>query len=455
MKAVRQCKGAQDRSENKGFSLLEVLVCIAILALISVPILKGFETSALYNKKANETQQVTAFAQGVTEHVTSMDKDDFVKQLETAGGSLLTKEEQADKKAAFLTAYPQEQYNPQIDDIFTAYTYEQKDITISGKQYDMTVRYDPLPYSDQSATGGSAAGSNLQLAANIGAVDGMCFPVISHEINRYEGAEQNVSAVLLTLLRKLSNEERRACEAYCGIDQSHAQYETILLSYLYHHTKKDVLVTIRPTDGGSGISINCDITYTFTGLGKPVELTYNVYQAKYGLETDTESGAWTKGGKIYLFAKAWHDTNRAITDQPLSNTITIRSEYTGAKKLEVYLVRGYDTKNDSGGGASTVIKQGLQFDRVVVEGSVYSAIGNASLAPIGEQEFTSLYLYTNIKGSFYDRVLTAHDMESAIGIEQARLRCYEVTVSVIEQESGAVAAHIVTTKREDGYNNGK
>ena len=51
------------KMSDTGFSLIEVLVCIAIVALISVPIMAGFRASALYTNRAHSTQVVTAYAQ--------------------------------------------------------------------------------------------------------------------------------------------------------------------------------------------------------------------------------------------------------------------------------------------------------------------------------------------------------------------------------------------------------
>lgn len=55
--------------DNKGFSLVELLVCIAIIALAFGPILKNFLVSTRVNAKARKVQQETILAQNIVEDV--------------------------------------------------------------------------------------------------------------------------------------------------------------------------------------------------------------------------------------------------------------------------------------------------------------------------------------------------------------------------------------------------
>lgn len=54
-------------TDNKGFSLVEVLVSMALLAIIIIPILNNFLAAAKVNQKARNTQDVTTLAQNVLE----------------------------------------------------------------------------------------------------------------------------------------------------------------------------------------------------------------------------------------------------------------------------------------------------------------------------------------------------------------------------------------------------
>ena len=60
---------------NKGFSLLEVLLAIVILGLIAAPILQIFVTSAHINNNSRELMAATEVATMTMEHITSMKMD--------------------------------------------------------------------------------------------------------------------------------------------------------------------------------------------------------------------------------------------------------------------------------------------------------------------------------------------------------------------------------------------
>ena len=70
---------------NKGFSLVEVLVCIALLAVISVPIFAGIRTSAKLNFNAHNTQMLTSYAQEELEIVKALSVDAYTQRMSSAG----------------------------------------------------------------------------------------------------------------------------------------------------------------------------------------------------------------------------------------------------------------------------------------------------------------------------------------------------------------------------------
>lgn len=57
---------------NKGFSLVEVLIAMAVITLISIPLLRMFITSAQINTKAKKLQNATDIAQNVSENFTTI-----------------------------------------------------------------------------------------------------------------------------------------------------------------------------------------------------------------------------------------------------------------------------------------------------------------------------------------------------------------------------------------------
>lgn len=431
-------------SKNGGFSLLEVLVCVAVLAVICIPVLRGFETSSRYNKRAYETQNITAYTQQLTEHVQHESMESFAAAIKAADADSVSTWVDTVQQAEFPEDNPGEIY-PQ--ELFTVTTCVQKNVMIGGSLYDATVVYDPRPYSVKKAEAepvleSTAKDSNVYTVADINAVDGMKYAVIADEINSHEGVESQGSAILYTLLDKLTAQEKTAS----------ALTETELLKKLYYNTGKQIVVTIRQS--GGSVLVNCDVVYECI-WPRTITLSYNVYQSQFELmENKDESGnfvSWKQGGKIYIFAKAWQEQHSmyGAADMPRYNKIAIRNETDSTTPpLEIYLVRGYYYTLDAQHQVSS--RNGLQFDEVTVYDTAYPAgltYARMSAPEVltGELDTGKTRLHTNIKGQLSGRQLMQADYEAAIGRERAKVRCYKVTVTLTDQNA-EVAAQIVTTK---------
>lgn len=61
----------KEKEKNKGFSLVELLVCVAILAIITIPLLNSFLVAGKTNEKAKIIQRTTTLAQNIMETVKS------------------------------------------------------------------------------------------------------------------------------------------------------------------------------------------------------------------------------------------------------------------------------------------------------------------------------------------------------------------------------------------------
>ena len=85
------------KQHNKGFSLVEVLVTILIVALLCTPLIKSFVVSANVNKKAKRIQNATDAAQGVAEYFSAnplaalkklVDDDDYSEIKDPDGNEI-------------------------------------------------------------------------------------------------------------------------------------------------------------------------------------------------------------------------------------------------------------------------------------------------------------------------------------------------------------------------------
>ncbi|MGN0373887.1 MAG: prepilin-type N-terminal cleavage/methylation domain-containing protein [Butyrivibrio sp.] len=71
--------------KNKGFSLVEVLVAMAVLAAISIPLIQNFVFSANVNKKAKRLQNATDVGQDVAEYFGSVRLLDLIAKYKDNG----------------------------------------------------------------------------------------------------------------------------------------------------------------------------------------------------------------------------------------------------------------------------------------------------------------------------------------------------------------------------------
>ena len=65
------------KNNNKGFTLLEVLVSMIVFTVVAVPLLRAFATSAQTNAKAKLQMKSTTAAENIMERIKSMDKDEL------------------------------------------------------------------------------------------------------------------------------------------------------------------------------------------------------------------------------------------------------------------------------------------------------------------------------------------------------------------------------------------
>ncbi len=407
---------------NKGFSLVEVLVCIAILVIVCIPLFAGFRTSSVFNNRAHHTQSVTTFAQEVVEDMKRLSVVEFTDQIKNAKDKDGNNSGEVD-------------YSSDLEVYQRVITCKQKKIDIGGKTYNMEAVYDPKPYSVANPEfPESVADANVHAVSDVSGIDGLKFPVISDELSRYEGTGDSTASFLNDLWWMMEKSDR----------------ESKTLHDLYINANKTIDITIKD-EGESAIKVIADVTYDIEGTS--LSKTYNVYNSRFALQElkDSEGNfvSYSSGGKLYIFARAYQDQSG---DMIHSNTINITNEHVGSP-LEVFLVRGYYS------GATITnpnpsYKRGVNFD--IVSLTDVNDYGHPTLYPYstlapgeiltGELELTNMNFYTNIKGQNLTKVLTPEDMEQTIGKDVSKLRCYQLTVTLTDMESGKVLARVVSTK---------
>ena len=406
---------------NEGFSLVEVLVCIALIALICVPLFSGIRTSAILNNKAHYTQLVTAYAQEELENVKSLSVERYTAPY-IAGGTVdgvtytyvtsgtewealndrATEIMNNMSPAVSLTAEQQKS-------LFEPFICEKKDIEISGKKYTMHVKFMPAEYSryDQS----TAANVNVAGFYNVAEADAARFPVIADEVNLYD------STCVTALIEKLKE-----------LGETATEFDVL------SNMKKTVLVEIEspaPADGSDvgEMTIRCDVTYSYPAGAPRAEVSYQVYKGSYDVYPATGSMAGTEsGGNAFLFARAFRSLNNNCRNELVINS-------TG--DTNVFFVLGRETEADTL----------YNFNSIELNGASYSSDYDVKALVPGEMSIpgTNGMFYCNIKQNL--EVLSTSEEYRTIGTENYQAIGYAVEVDIYDQEDGnARVAHLEATK---------
>ena len=87
MGTVRR-KQRKRKVNNAGFSLVELLVSMVILAIIVVPLLNSFLTAARTNAKAKRVLEATTAGQNLVERIKAQSVEDFVTGGVASGAAI-------------------------------------------------------------------------------------------------------------------------------------------------------------------------------------------------------------------------------------------------------------------------------------------------------------------------------------------------------------------------------
>lgn len=144
MGTVRR-KQRKRKVNNAGFSLVELLVSMVILAIIVVPLLNSFLTAARTNAKAKRVLEATTAGQNLVERIKAQSVEDFV-----TGG--------AASGAAITIPLTDGAGNPLTDADGNPYYCYQKTISldVDGRTYDAVATMSPEKYLDTGAVSGGS-----------------------------------------------------------------------------------------------------------------------------------------------------------------------------------------------------------------------------------------------------------------------------------------------------------
>ncbi len=136
---------------NRGFSLVELIVAVAILAIVTVPLLRAFVTSARTTSKATEVGRATLAAQNIYESIQAVDSDGFDTMFPKKEGS--TTDHEAAAAGDLTTIFGASASNVKMEKkaekegVENAWveTFDLTGVSAGGRSYDAAVTLDASP----------------------------------------------------------------------------------------------------------------------------------------------------------------------------------------------------------------------------------------------------------------------------------------------------------------------
>ena len=382
----------QQRHDNKGFSLVELLVCVSIMAIAAVPLMKALGMSAKVNGRAQSIQNATSLAEGVMEEVKSLS----TSELESKYGS-----------ANFVNV-----------GTATAPVYEMTKTGVTstqGETFDVkaTIKADAYGDSGSPVDFDSSAASN----ENVLLANSVKLPVL-----------ENIDTLTQVALTKQDFTKYDAdAENYFANCQAYHRVVTIL--------KKDIVIdkNYYMFGGHPTIEVKCTVTYTLDPSATPVETyTRELYSGTYSKSTDNDLDT-----NIYLFYEKSIGTETITIND---NVPAIGDNSDNDKhKHDVYFINQSSTPNALAGITVTVnyapdtaivLTDGSTgINAVDAEGKIERVDGTT-----GEHmpENSALYTNTGTSGTFYK--------------SEASIRVYDITVEITKTGESTPCATLTSSK---------
>lgn len=372
--------------DNKGVTLVEILVAIAIMGIATVPLFTTFINGAEINQDANRVHNASILAQSIMEDFKAKD----LSTIQTEYADFFVT---ADSKYVFTK-------DSDVTSSFTnMYTAS------NGRVYEVEVTLDEEPYSQSVGTVTDISDINSLELPRLPQLDKTKSVVISDQFNFYDKTRDAVTGYLPIEIRWIMEH---------GDDGA-----TSLSSNL----RKKITLTFDdsasavPTATGM-VLVSCDITYTSVRTGDVgKEVVVNVYQGLFSFDN-------------------------TASDSPSDATIL--------PKLEAYLFWNPSLINSGNDTIEIVNKTNNRIDVYVYkeEGSTGGAL--AEIATTGDGTRTVFdkndahkygkYLAGNIY--FRSNMGTA----SSVAYDSvAEVRCYELRV-VIRETNGEEVTEVISTK---------
>ena len=408
-------------NDNSGLSIVEVLVAVAILAIVFVPLLKTFTQASTINSKAQKLQNVTSLAEGVMEDV----KGKSIQELhdlaiERADVSFLPLDADGTLTKGNLNNVPPYTVTYENVTATQGITYDAV-VTISTDNYKSTVRSDArkankLSHNDDI---GDVSDANIRELPQINKVDSNRNAVLSWELNKYDNkALENLAAensVTGSDIATLKDSYKNTAEKYINIE-------------------------INEDSETSSTKVSCEVEYKTGKNASDKSLKYLVYTG-YFVEPLASEPA---GPNIYLFytlSENVKDGASNIADPIKKENIKIEDKTTG-KRHNVYFIMqdGVDKLSTTNGSEVTLdisgsgYSESIYYDKTSIFTDAITYLAGASTP---DDESDDVYFFSNLK----DKNGNSGELFNS----KSKDRIYYVTVEIKEHGKPEVLGTYTST----------
>ena len=408
-------------NDNSGLSIVEVLVAVAILAIVFVPLLKTFTQASTINGRAQKLQNVTSLAEGVMEDV----KGKSIQELhdlavERADVSFLPLDEDGTLTKGNLKNVPPYTVTYENVTATQGITYDAV-VTISTDNYKSTDRSDArkankLSHNDDI---GDVSDANIRELPQINKVDSNKNAVLSWELNKYDNkALENLAA-----------------------ENSVSGSDIATLKDSYKDTaEKYINIEIKEDTDTSSTKVSCEVEYKTGKNASDKSLKYLVYTG-YFVEPLASEPA---GPDIYLFytlSENVKDGASNIADPIKKENIKIEDKTTG-KRHNVYFIMqdGVDKLSTTNGSEVTLdisgsgYSESIYYDKTSIFTDAITYLAGASTT---DDESDDVYFFSNLK----DKNGNSGELFNS----KSKDRIYYVTVEIKEHGKPEVLGTYTST----------
>lgn len=145
--------------KNAGFSLVELLVAITILAIIVIPLLNSFLSSHKLNVKSRQTLRATTVAQDIMEGLKAYNLEELKTQFnDPSEGFYVIDDSMIKGEIKEETAMEVDEHGNPCDGL---YYFSMSKVTMQGTEYDALIKVDARGYME--------GGTHTQKQTNVGA----------------------------------------------------------------------------------------------------------------------------------------------------------------------------------------------------------------------------------------------------------------------------------------------